>query len=124
MLTILDIIENEIVDRWGTYKGPLQIKDGDSNVYPWEHDKVNYFIYCSKYVLEGLYQSLLSRGFLLATYIYDGPEVERGVFTYKFPKVGIIQIIPKLTQGYVIVENNISDDFKIKHIEESNKCRI
>lgn len=124
MLNMLDIIENEIVSRYGTYGGSLSIKDGDSTVHPWEDNSPDYVIHCSKYVLEGIYQGALSRGFTLITYLPDenSPKhipysietlITQGI-KWKFPKIGVIQVIPTLVQGYVIEKTSIEDEYKLK----------
>lgn len=124
-MTILEVIENETVARYGLYSGERNIEDGDPTVEDVILGKPeptpDYIIYCSKYVLEGLYGCILKRGFRLKTYytpdsplFFDRWKKEEVKFVYQLPKLGVIQIVPNLMQGYVIEKFGLTEEYKIE----------
>lgn len=124
MLTILDIIQNEAIEKWGEYKSERVVdKHNPMMVLPWEKDiQPDYLIYCSKYILEGIYQAVLSQGFKLISYVSEEhvsfSTKQSDYIRYQFPKMGVVHMVVTLQQGYLIQKINSEDEYKMHLIEK------
>lgn len=133
MLNILDIIEQEIINKWGPYKGSRKIVDGDPMITPCCDGEVepDYVIYVSRPVMEGLYGASLSRGFMMKTclcedqhsFIRDWWQQKDYSVKYQFPKIGVIQVVHRLEQGYLIQKENESE-YKMELSEKIKRSFI
>lgn len=128
-MTFLEAVENEIIERWGEYKG-APIPAGDTWVRSCcdkFKDQVDYTMYCSRQIMQLFYEDTLRRGFSIVTCTCDrghgfitGRQQPKDLSgKYKFPKIGVIQVIERLSQGY-IVQKEGEEGY---HVDISEKLR-